>query len=303
MKGGDLNRALADALEYNNRLGKHAPEPEPTPVQEPPAPVALDPSVVEQHVTQYLAQDQESVSIVSNYRAIAAQLGEVAAKERAVNTELTDRLSWLKLPEVQAEPFRLQQIQQEVRQLQADSLLLQLSRGNLQREKRDLETAYDSRAEQYRGRLVDQVSRQQQEQRREAERTKSIEDHARSLEQSWPTALEQIGKDKQLSPKQLKSFDKRAQHAALARLDHGLGPVDDVRGFLEQEANAYLEELDEHHREQSARYATQTGQRAAQPGSTGAPSGVTEAGKPEYTSLEDVKAAARKDAMARLSLR
>jgi len=308
MKGGDVNRALADALEYNNRLGKHAPEQGAQeslapPVQAPPAPVAIDPAVIEQHVDQFLAKDQDSVSIVSSYRSVTAQLGDVAAREKVVAAELTDHLSWLKLPEVQAEPFRKQEIESKVRQLQADASLLRLDRGNLQRDKRDLEMAYESRAEQYRSGLLANLQKRDAEARQKAEREKSIEDHARTLESTWPTTLEQIGKDKQLTPKQIARLGKRAQDAALARLDQGLGPIEDVRGFLEQEATAFVEDLVEYHREQSARYATQTEQRAAQPGSTGAPSGVTEAGQPEFKSLEDVKAAARKDAMARLSLR
>lgn len=302
MKGGDINRALADALEYNNRLGKNA-EPAAPPPLAPEPPVVLDAGAIEQRVEQFLAKDQESVSIVNFYRANTAQLIDIAAREKAVSAELVDHISWLKLPEVQAEPYRKAELEGRVHQLKAEAQLIRLERGNLDREKRELEMAYDGRAENYRTRLVQHERQREEQARTQAARDESIRDHAKTLASTWPVALDQIAKDKHLTSKQVARFEKRAQDAALARLDSGLGPIEDVRGFLEAEATAYVEDMVEYHREQSAQYATQTAQRAAQPGSTGALSGVTEAGQPQFKDLEDVKAAARKDALARLGTR
>lgn len=326
MKGGDVNRALADALDYNNRLGSRggqappasqpaAPAPGTQPAtpapaapgaapQVPPAaaPQPSEDEVVAGLVTQALDSDQESVALVQQYTTAEQELIEIA---KAAGTKPGERYTdgvdrdiafyrrRLEEPDVKADEFTRSEITEKLRDLRTTRADIQ-DRVRSLTETRD---AYNARARHHEQRVRSHRTEEQRRQDRDA----SIESHAQALTAAWQPGIDRAVTRHGINPNMATAFGKRAWERALANNEHGI-TVDNLDTYLDSVATDLKAEWDEAHRARSAEYARGAQQRADSPtpAPPAAPSAQPQA--PRLESLDELYARTQQDLRQRVAL-
>ena len=187
-EGGDLNKALTDALDYNNRLGKNgqpaaeqtiATPPVPTVEPAPPAPVAT-PEVIEANVQRLLISDQEAVANLQNWQTSQAELNEIAGRIPPQGSR-QHRGIRLKIPEYQDDPVQQDAIKAELRSLKADLSLTRVDEYRKQIETDKLRDQYNGRAKSYETRIQSTWEARAEGERQKAESDAAITATRRSF--------------------------------------------------------------------------------------------------------------------------
>jgi len=288
MKGGDANRALAEALRDNNRLAelsRTAPTAPAAPAGQPPgtvaapasppapevppldAPVELDAKAVEDHVARLVDEDPDLAKLARQYDtahdrilAIAGEDGQ-SGKVAEISREI-DRLEYrLTLPDT--DEFAKDPIRQEIRDKRFSLQELKAERRDLQADQKDFKARYQERAGAYRQRVTSALTQQAQAERQRAARDQSITRHTEALKAEWEPAISRAATKHHIPDELLDSFRSRARTQALANLEQGI-TVDEIDPFMDGVALGLVTDLDTYHRAQAGIHARDALARAAQ---------------------------------------
>lgn len=303
MKGGNLEKALADAMAYNNRLSQMRdahPEwfapgapgdprqastvpPSDTPFTETPPPPGAAPPAAEPPVGQVPPLDWEQIAQVVDHQVLVDNVckplietwtrnDEVIRAAEAKIQEGEHRLSYLQAllsdPKIQLPELDKETFEDERRTLSFDIGIARNDRIVRQMENRDLDNRFRAR----RAQIVDGVSSgyaaQAREQATQAE-IKQIEDaEEQRVLAVWPGALARVVAANQIPVDMTGDFEGYAKQVAQASMNDPRFSLDDVEGFLGHVAKNYVERLDRYHRARAAQYGANAVARAASPAPT-----------------------------------
>lgn len=306
MKGGDINRALADALDYNNRLAAtargEAPAPPPpggAPAAAAPAPTAApaaaapqappaapavalpDPATIERELTSLLDSDRECVDLAQTFRADLQRVTELDQKhgnEARLGEEIRYRERRMQDPDIKEDPVAQASLREEVRELKE----VRAERRETVRHALEAEGAYNKRVDAYQTR----INSRYEASRAQAESNQQVERHAQELSVSWAPAMQRAATAHNIPAELLPRFEKLARQTALANVETGFA-IEDLPTFMEGVAKELIEIVDQGHRIRAGEYGDAARKRAEEPGPAGgAP--VTTAQVQQPNDLSDV---------------
>lgn len=291
MSGGDLNRALAKALEYNNRLGdlyrqspelfqpgavadphRAAPvtptlfEPPPPAPPEPPQ-VEVDPAAIQATVTQAVHQDPVATSLIREWYGNQQVLQGFDTKKLEIQQRISYNELKLKDPDYASpDDLRRPQIENDLSRLQNELGLVEARENRLLMQQERLSQRFDQRSA-----VIHQAISTNMQQRAEEEAYTAFEQQLEAAELrktqiEWPSALDRCIKENNIPPEQVEDFKRDAAvqfHAAM-----GADPnlvIQDMYAFLSPVAKNLVARLDRYHRVRSGQYATGAALRAATP--------------------------------------
>lgn len=302
MQGGDVNQALAKAMEYNNRLAALArgeapapgappaapaappapatPAPAPTVAapQAPPAAAPVDPKAIQAEVDRLLGADQEAVRLATEFANDVQRVQEIDAQQPNLDGEIAYLTRRLQDGDVKEDEAAGSIIKEQIRDLKE----LRAERRDTVRHAQDLDVRYNGRASAYEQR----INTREQAARTQAESDAKVERHAEALSVAWLPGVQRAITDNKIPAALAPKFEVLARRAALANLELGFA-VEDVPAFLDKEAKDFLEVVDLGHRERAAELGDKVRDRANQPGPTG-PETVATAQTPQSGDLNEV---------------
>jgi len=208
--------------------------------------------------------------------------GEIAVLER----KLISAEDYLARPEVQADDYLKGTAEQQLRDLRSDLRIVRLERQELSARNRELDQSYTNRYTEHRDQVEQRLSAVQEQIHREARITQESE----KFRQAWTPALQRVIQAKGIPANLAKGFEERSKHAVIYSIDSQDGkPIQNLDEFLGHQADTFIQEMTDFHREKSAEYARTAAERAGQPAPSpaGAPPAAVETPK-SPTSLEDV---------------
>ena len=208
--------------------------------------------------------------------------GEIAVLER----KLISAEDYLARPEVQADDYLKGTAEQQLRDLRSDLRIVRLERQELSARNRELDQNYTDRYAQHSDRVEQRLASAQQQIDREARITQESE----KFREAWTPALQRVIQAKGIPANLAKGFEERSKHAVIYQIDSQDGkPIQSLDEFLGRQADTFIQEMTDFHREKSAEYARIAAERAGQPAPSpaGAPPAAVETLK-SPTSLEDV---------------
>lgn len=302
MNGGDVERALARALGFNNRLsalhetnpelfrsgavadphGAPTPgeprlfeEPPPvTPSLEPPQ-VVLDPNEIQAHVTQAVHQDQQSTAYIREWSSNNTQLEKLGTER----TDLMSRIAYnehkLKDPDFAPDDLRRGPVENEIARLQNQLGLIEARESRLQMQQERLAARFDQRQAQIRQYIEGVLFQQAESEAFTAHEENLATAEFHRVQREWPSAIERCIRENNIPPEQVEDFKAdavRAFEAAMGR-DADL-VIGDMYTFLSPVAKSLVQRLDRYHRVRAGQYGGAAAARAA------APSPVTGPGTP-----------------------
>lgn len=282
--GGDPEKAAKAFFETNNRAAAMAKalkdrgidpvtlEPIQTeqalpdePPALPEAPVEIDAREVDQYVARALDNDQQAVQLAKEYNRIDLRLREIDTEIPSLMDKIKVAELRLSIPEIASDSFRKAEVVDELRELRARHSDLKAEMRDLRADKTDTIGRYSTLANRYREQVRGNLGQQVQERQAKAAFAKEVQSHEQEFRQKWPTALDQSIKTHNIPAELQDRFRAEAKKAAKA-YD---GPIEDIYGFVEAEAKAFVEGLDLYHRVKSAQFGAQAVARASTPGPTG----------------------------------
>lgn len=303
MQGGDINQALAKALEYNNRLAAVArgeapapgtppaapatppaagttPAPAPTAAapQVPPAAAPVDPKAIQAEVDRFLGADQEAVRLATEFAADVQRVQEIDAQVPNLDGEIQYLTRRLQDEDVKGDEVAEGNIREKVRDLKE----LRAERRDVVRHAQDLDGKYNGRAAQYEQR----INGRYEAERAKADSDAKVNSHAEALSVAWQPAVQRAITTNKIPASLAPKFEVLARRAALANLELGFA-VEEVDSFLDKEAKDFLEVGDAYHREKAAELGDKTRDRAMQPGPPAAET-VATAQVPKSDNLDEV---------------
>jgi hypothetical protein len=296
MKGGNLEKALADAIGYSNRLSalqKAHPELfQPGGPADPTSPVTQDltlPPFVEPSV----APETPPVAIPEvqlNWAEITAEVDRIATEQDDVCRSLTQqwivndreikkaseeikskqsRLGYLdsllkdnaiELPELRAEEFKDERrtLLSEIGLLKQDAMLRAL-------QNKELDQSFTQRRALIYDHIVKGRQAEAQEQAFTAELQQIEASEFQRLSQAWPGALARAIADNKIPQDLVADFGSYAKQVANAAVSNPDFDFADVDGFVAAVGKGYMERLDRYHRAQAAQYGSLAVARATSP--------------------------------------
>lgn len=302
MKGGDVERALKDALDYNNRLAAAARPGEPpapgaaqapgtpppattapaAPAPAPPAAVApLDPQAIEQEIDRLTGADLECVRLAQQFGQAVEQVKALDAKyggPEKLDSEIRYHERRLQDPDVKGDEVAETNIKEQLRELKE----VRAERRDIVRTAREDEATYNQRADAYGQR----ITARQQAERTRAESDAQVERHAQDLSVAWKPGIQRAVTDNKIPTALSEKFEEFSRRGALANLELGFS-VEDLSAFLTGQAKEFTELMELGHREKSAEYGNLARARADQPGPAGEAS-VATAQVPQSGDLKEV---------------
>lgn len=308
MKGGDVDRALKDALDYNNRLaaaargeapapGAPAVPPAPTvpgaapaappaalasPQAPPAAPVApVDPAAIERELEGLLRSDQECIRLAQAFRTDVDTIQALDAKYGGpdkIEAEIRYHERRLQDADIKDDEVATANIKEAVRELKE----VRAERRDIVRNARELDASYNGRAGQYQ----QHINTRYEGQRAKAESDARVERHAQDLSVSWTPAIQRAATANNISPELIPKFEELARQAALANIELGFA-VEDLPEFLNRQAKVLAEVIDIGHRAKSAELGDAVRRRAESPGPA-AEASVATAQVPQSDDLKEV---------------
>ena len=302
MHGGDPEKALKAAMEYNNRLSalaKTHPEafraggvadptvplpdvpfvpptvpPEPIPVQ----PVELDPAQVRAETQAAVDQDAQATALIGKFAQNDTRLRTINTEARQIEGDLLYLQAKLKDPDFSADELKAADIKDKIRDARQELGILRQERIGLDAEQQQLDLRFQQRRQMAQDWVVSQLQSQANEQAMAQAVTQERNVSYQQLAAAWPSALDRAVQFHKIPADQVANFKKRAKVEAQARMGADSSfALDDVDSFVQPLAKTFVEEMDGYHRARSAQYALQAATRAATPAPTSAPAGVTTA--------------------------
>jgi outer membrane biosynthesis protein TonB len=310
MHGGNLDKALRAALDYNNRLGRFAREhpeafrpggaadpgqdfrPEDVvPFEEPqfelhePEPVQLDAAKVQGTVDDRVYQDPEAMGLVQAYWANKFRLegNPNRPQEPGLNHQIgdiTQQIDYeqrkLNDPDFASDDLRKADSEAKILRLETRLGLLEGERSRRLTEMANQNFQFMNYRSAVERHVVDELTRQAEEE--------ALTNYDREVEQAeetrvlkeWPSVLQRVITENNIPPEQVEDFSNDAAEAYRAALFDDNLVVDDLYGFLSGVGKRISARLDRYHRIRSGQYATAAATRAATPSpptgpATGAP--------------------------------
>lgn len=293
MNGGDVERALARALSFNNRLSelhKVSPElfrsgavadphrealptdpqlfeepPPVTPSIEPPQ-VSLDPSVIQAHVTQAVHQDETSTAYIREWSANKATLDQHAQTRNELMSKIAYNENKLKDPDFSPDDLRRGPVENEIARLQNQLGLVEARESRLQIQQERLSARFDARQQQIRNYVESVLQQQAEDEAYTAHEENLATAEYHRVTREWPAAISRCIQENAIPPEQVEDFKAdavRAFEAAMGR-DPDL-VIGDMYTFLSPVAKSLVQRLDRYHRVRAGQYAGQAATRAQTP--------------------------------------
>jgi hypothetical protein len=290
MRGGNVEAALAKALNDNNRLAQIAREhPElfqpggpadpnrqaatPTQLFDDPPPVTptlptiqVDEGAIRAVVDQAVFQDPEASGLVRTFMANKQQLG-VMNQERGQLEQRTAYINQLLTDTTLLSPddLRRGEFQNELARIEQKVGLIEGREARLSMNQERLADMFDRRKA-----LISDYHTSQARQQAEEEATTAYQ---RDVEQAeyrktlveWPSALERCIKENNIPPEQVDDFKEDARRAFMAAMADPNNVISDMYAFLSPVAKQLTDRLDRYHRVRAGQYATSAQQRSLTP--------------------------------------
>ena len=315
MKGGDVQRALSDALRYNNRLAElqkthpelfipgapgdpnltvdpatAAPfaEPVPPPPGATPPPVGEVPPLNWQEIAteadkRVLVDCKPIIEEWSNNKRF------IDEGQNRLDTEMAPRIQYLdRLLKDERVAASLPELEREELAEERRTLFLEASvlRSEISTRKLD-NRSLDDQFKRYRAGVMDEISTtyvtKAREEKFNSDLQKAEQEETVRLSTAWPGAVSRVAAANLIPQDFVGDFDAYARQVAQASLNNPSFVITDVDQFLVGVAKTYLERLDRYHRAQAARYGQAAAARAASPapvGPAGLPSPATAPSNP-----------------------
>ena len=296
MHGGNVEEALAKALDYNNRLSAFAkahpeafqPGGPAFPAGAPVAPETSTPFVEPQALAPEVPPPVADAAM--NWEEISAETDRVATKvdevcrgytnqwlanDKAIKEAASEiqqrqqRLGYIdsllkddsiELPELKAEDYKDERrtLMSEIATMRQEAMLRVLHNERL-------DDAFRQRRSQIQDHIAGQYRSRAQEQAFTAELQQIENAEYQRLSTSWPGALTRTIEALKIAPDLKADFESYAKQMANASLADPNFEITDVDAFMSSVGRQYVGLVDRYHRAQAAQYGTLAQARAASP--------------------------------------
>lgn len=280
MYGGDLNRALKEALATNNRAAELARQkaptetpsavpktdtPQATPATTPTtapetktaAPVEATPEVIQQHVASFVADDKECSAWREEFNANATLLNTLKGTEiPKLKGDIQSREALIVHPGV--DEFVKDQARNELRDLRVELALKDTEVSRIDFRNRVIDQDFRGRVNGYGNWVAQQLSTHARDEKQRAEDDRQAEQFIQSWPNEFDSALsahlpEELQKAVKADPEFRNEIHEAVKARALAR--PGRIEINALGDFMREAVTAEAKKIDRYHRFQARQYA------------------------------------------------